>query len=89
MTDETTVSLADFDDEKLLQAAVLADAMLAIKAAVDYGFLAGGPAINAERCEDAIAVARERGLTWTDEQRTETAVRFLAGWNARQEAGGA
>ena len=54
------------DPDELRTLALLAEAYLRLDSARLYGFITGGPRINVERCELAIAAARRAGVTYTE-----------------------
>jgi hypothetical protein len=62
-----TVRLATVSDPDLREAGLTSDAFLTL----EHQRLAGAdvPRADVQRCKDCIAAARERGLTWTDEER--------------------
>lgn len=49
-------------DEEWQQAVDLAHGFLAINSARQYGFITGGPACNVSRCEEVLALGRDRGF---------------------------
>jgi hypothetical protein len=67
--------------DKLREAGLLADALLHIEAARQYGFRAGGPKCNVERCEILRDMAHAAGHTWTQEEMTAMAQSFIKEFN--------
>ena len=53
---------------ELRQAAVLAEALLRFDAARQYGLITGGFEVNVERCEAAIAEAKDAGVTYGEDE---------------------
>lgn len=73
-------------DDELRAQALLADALLVLDSARAYGFVTGGPGVVTERAEEFVTAARERGLAWTEEERTKTALRFIIEWQNEIDA---
>jgi hypothetical protein len=63
--------------DRLREAGIIADALLHIESARQYGFVRGGPQCNVERCEIIIEMARDAGHTWTQEDVSEAAQAFM------------
>lgn len=71
-----SVRISDLTDDELRDAAVQASALILIQSAKDYGFVTGGPEIDVDRCEEAIAAARERGLIWNSAETEAVATQW-------------
>jgi hypothetical protein len=72
---------------QLANVALLAEVCLRVEAARAYGFVAGGPKIDVRRCEEVLAIAREHGISLS-EQEVRSGVRdFVVGYNEGEPVG--
>jgi hypothetical protein len=79
------VFLVNPAEQELRQAALGAEVYRRIAAARDYGFIAGGPEIDVERCDEVIATAAKVGITFNEDEIAEAAAAVLAWFNATPE----
>lgn len=70
----------DRNDSGLTDAelAALAEGLLRLDAARQYGLIEGGPKIDVEHCEAVLARLAREGVVPTDEQANASAIEFMA-----------
>jgi hypothetical protein len=77
------LAFATIPDDRMRHWGLLAEACLLIAEGRRIELWSGGPGIDEERCANAIAAARERGLEWTNDEVRDTAGRLIDEWNGR------